>query len=69
MVTLSTHAIFILFTYMQFWVWGILWMWSVCAPTAYEVVHDCRNFEKQWCVWRSLLLGRVNPGEWNRCLT
>jgi hypothetical protein len=49
MVTLTTGIAFLLFTCMYFWVWGILWRWSVCAPTAYEVVRDCRKFETQWC--------------------
>jgi hypothetical protein len=49
MVTLTTGIIFFPFTCMHFWVWGILRMWSGCAPTAYEVVHDCRNVEKHCC--------------------
>jgi hypothetical protein len=39
---------FLLFTFIQFWVWGILQKWFVCAPTAYEVVGDCRKFEENW---------------------
>jgi hypothetical protein len=27
--------------------WVILRRWSVCAPTASEVVHDCQKFEKR----------------------
>jgi hypothetical protein len=26
-------------------------MWSVCAPTAYEVVRSCWKFEKRCCRW------------------
>jgi hypothetical protein len=37
---------FLLFTSMHFWVLGILRRWSAFAPTAYEVVSDCRMFEK-----------------------
>jgi hypothetical protein len=37
---------FLLFTFLLFWVWGILRRWSACAPTACEVVRDCRKFEK-----------------------
>jgi hypothetical protein len=45
MVTLTT-GMFIPFTCMHFWVWGFLLRWSACAPTAYEVGHDCLRFEK-----------------------
>jgi hypothetical protein len=45
MVTLTT-GMFLLFTCMHIWVWRILRRWFVCAPTAYEVVRDCRKFEK-----------------------
>jgi len=45
MVTLTSGIMFLLFTCMHFWVWKILLMWSVCAPTAFEVVRDCRMFE------------------------
>jgi hypothetical protein len=48
MVTLATSIMFILLTCMQFWIRGILWWWSARAPTAYEVVHNCRKFEKHW---------------------
>jgi hypothetical protein len=43
MVTLTTGIMFLLFTCLRFWVWGILLMWSECAPTAYKAVRDCRN--------------------------
>jgi hypothetical protein len=46
MVTLTTGIMFLLFTCVHFWVWGIVWRWSAWAPTAYEVVRDCRKFEK-----------------------
>jgi hypothetical protein len=46
MVNLTTGIIFRPFTCMHFWVWGILRRWPACAPTAYEVVRDCRKFEK-----------------------
>jgi hypothetical protein len=45
MVTLITGTTFLLFTFMQFLVWGILRRWSACTPTAYEVVRNCRHFE------------------------
>jgi hypothetical protein len=49
-VSLTTCIIFLLFTCMHFWVWGILWknLWSMCTPTAYDVVRDSRKFEKHW---------------------
>jgi hypothetical protein len=37
---------FFLFTCLHFWVWGILWKWSACALTIYDVVHDCQKFKK-----------------------
>jgi hypothetical protein len=40
MVTLTTGVMFLLFTCMHFWACWILWKWSACAPTAYEVVSD-----------------------------
>jgi hypothetical protein len=40
---LTTGILFPLFTRMHFWEWEILWRWSACAPTAYEVVRDCRK--------------------------
>jgi len=43
MVTLTTGIMFLLFTCMHFWVWGILRKWSACAPTAYEVVRVCTD--------------------------
>jgi hypothetical protein len=46
MVTLTTVIMFILFTCMHFWVWGILWRLFARAMTAYEVVSDCRKLEK-----------------------
>jgi hypothetical protein len=39
---------FLLFTCMHFWVWGILRRWSACAPITYEVVRNCRKFEKHY---------------------
>jgi hypothetical protein len=46
MVILTAGIMFLLFTCMHFWVLGILRRWSACAPTAYEVVRDCRKFDK-----------------------
>jgi hypothetical protein len=46
MVTLTTGAVFFPFTCVHLWVWGILRRWSAYAPTAFEMVHDCRKFEK-----------------------
>jgi uncharacterized membrane protein YphA (DoxX/SURF4 family) len=40
------HHMIILFTCMHFLVWGILRKWSARAQTAYEVVRECRYFEK-----------------------
>jgi hypothetical protein len=48
MVTLTVGIMFLLFTCMQFWAWGILRRWSACAPTACEVIRDCGKFEKGW---------------------
>jgi hypothetical protein len=48
MVTLIIGMMFLLFTGMHFWVWGILQRWSACAPTAYEVVRFSKEFEKHW---------------------
>jgi hypothetical protein len=45
-VILTTGIMFLLFTCMYFWVCCILRWLSACAPTAYEVVHDCEKFEK-----------------------
>jgi hypothetical protein len=38
MVTLTTGIMFMLFTCIYFWLWGILRRWSARAPTACEVV-------------------------------
>jgi hypothetical protein len=48
MVTLTTGIMFLLFTCMHFWVWGIFAkeVGSASAPTVCEVVRDCRKFEK-----------------------
>jgi hypothetical protein len=54
MVTLTTGIIFTLFTCMQFWERGMLLRWFACAPTAYEVVRDCLNFEEHRCRWSAL---------------
>jgi hypothetical protein len=43
--TLTTGVMFLLFTCMHFLVWGIV-RYSSCAPTACEMVCDCRKFEK-----------------------
>jgi hypothetical protein len=43
MVTLTTGVMFLLLTCMHFCVWATLRKWSTYAPTAYEVVRDCRN--------------------------
>jgi hypothetical protein len=47
MVSLTT-VMFLLFTLMHFWLRGILRWWFECAPTAYEVGHDCRKFGIHW---------------------
>jgi hypothetical protein len=46
MVTVTAGTMFLLFTYMHFWVWRILLRWFACAPTAYQVVSDWTKFEK-----------------------
>jgi hypothetical protein len=46
MVTVTTGIRFLLFTYMYFCVCETLRWWYARAPTAYEVVRDCRKFEK-----------------------
>jgi hypothetical protein len=51
MVTLTTGILLLLFTCIKFWVWGILWRWCACEPTAYEMVRDCRKFEKYCPRW------------------
>jgi hypothetical protein len=48
MVTLTTGIMFLPFTCMHFSVWEILRRRSACVPTDYEVVRDCRKFEKHW---------------------
>jgi hypothetical protein len=45
-VVVITLAIGMFLTCMHFLAWGILRMWSSCAPTAYKVVRGCRMFEK-----------------------
>jgi hypothetical protein len=45
-VTLTISITFLVVTCMHIWVWGILRRWSACAPSAYEVVRNCRQFEK-----------------------
>jgi hypothetical protein len=45
-VTSTTGKLFLLSICMHFLVWEILRRWSACAPIAYEVVRDCRKFEK-----------------------
>jgi hypothetical protein len=45
MVILTIGTMFIHFTCMHFWDWGIL-RWSACETTSYEVVRDCQKFEK-----------------------
>jgi hypothetical protein len=49
MVAVTTGILFLLLTCTQFWVWGILRIWSTCALTIYDVVRDCQQFEKHWC--------------------
>jgi hypothetical protein len=59
MVTLTTGIMFLIFTCMNFWVgWGILRRWSTCAQTTYEVVCDCRKFQKH--LVQSLILWSTN---------
>jgi hypothetical protein len=43
MVNLTTGIMILIFICMRFWVWGILRSWTACAPTAHELVCDCRN--------------------------
>jgi hypothetical protein len=48
---------FLLFTCMHNWLWGILRRWSACAPTACELVSDWRKSEKHWAIrvhWEDL---------------
>jgi hypothetical protein len=37
---------FLLFTCVHFWVWGILRRWAACRPIVFEVIHSCWNFDK-----------------------
>jgi hypothetical protein len=46
MVSLTTSIMFLLFSWMHCWVWGILRRWSACAPTIYELVCNCQKFGK-----------------------
>jgi hypothetical protein len=55
MLTFTIAIKIILFICMCFWVWGILRWWSACAPTACEVVHDCRDVEKHWSIGQIIL--------------
>jgi hypothetical protein len=48
MVTLTTGIKFPVFPCIHFWIQGILKRWHPCPSTAYEVVSDCRKFEKHW---------------------
>jgi hypothetical protein len=43
MVPLTTGIMFLLFTCMHFWVWGVIRRWSACVPTAYEVAVCLRR--------------------------
>jgi hypothetical protein len=52
MVTFATGVMFLLFTCVQFWTWGILRRWSTYAPTACNVVRYCRKFGEH-CINRS----------------
>jgi hypothetical protein len=73
MVTLTTGIMFLLFSCMHYWMWGILQQWSTCAPTAYEVVWNCWKFEQDWFTgwyhtrhsmhythWRSVVLPHLS---------
>jgi hypothetical protein len=44
-VTLTIGIMFLLFTCLHFWVWGIL---RRCTPTAYEMVRACWKFQKHF---------------------
>lgn len=44
-VTLVTSIMFLLFTCIHLWVWGILQRWSARDPTTYDVIRNCREFE------------------------
>jgi hypothetical protein len=56
MVTLTTDRMFLVFTCTHFLVWRILQRYFGCAPTACEVVHDCRKFEKHCFIGRRMEL-------------
>jgi hypothetical protein len=43
-------------TCMHFWVWGILRRCSACAPTACEVVRDCRTMPVACAFSRACML-------------
>jgi hypothetical protein len=71
MVTLAT-GMFLLLTCMHFWVWGLSRRWSACVTTTYELVRDCRKFEKHRFISRQahLLilhsLGNPREKEWKK---
>jgi hypothetical protein len=52
MVTLTTGVMFLLFTCVQFWTWGILRRWSTYAPTACMWSAIAESFEEH-CINRS----------------
>jgi hypothetical protein len=58
-VTLATGVTYLLFICMHFWVWVILRRRSARAPTAYEVVRDCRKFYKHW-YRESIQVAKIN---------
>jgi hypothetical protein len=44
MVTLATGIMFLLFTFMYSWVWGVLRTWSACEPMKWSaIVQSLRN--------------------------
>jgi hypothetical protein len=44
MVTLATGMMFLLFTFMHIWVWGVLRTWSACEPMKWSaIVESLRN--------------------------
>jgi hypothetical protein len=69
-LTLNTSIMFLVFTFMHFWMWGfLLRRWYSCALTTYKVVRDCLKFEKHWSGVTNELLLRTSSShlfyEWN----
>jgi hypothetical protein len=53
-VTLVASIMFLLFTCIHLWVWGILRRWSARDPTTYDI-RNCREFE-----YTELILIKLN---------